>query len=237
MEQFEFDAPLSVALAASASYVILVYCLQGIMLVPVKLPRVSFVHDMILCVGSAVCFLAIARELWSLGALLGFEALWCDSGRVLPHRGPLAFWYYAFYLSKMYEFLDTALLILAKKRVIFLHVYHHCTTVFVVWLSVAGRVPVAWVSICSNLLVHVVMYWYYAMAAIGVRSAWKRYITVLQIAQFVVDVASVAAVAISNATHEAQCSGEAWGYSIPSAIIVSFLALFVEFYRSAYKTE
>jgi len=43
----------------------------------------------------------------------GVEGAFCDSAMAHPQR-PIYFWYYVFYLSKMYEFIDTLILCLRK---------------------------------------------------------------------------------------------------------------------------
>ncbi len=43
------------------------------------------------------------------------------------------------------------------------------------------------ISILSNLSVHTIMYYYFAMTAVGRDVWWKRHLTMLQILQFLVD--------------------------------------------------
>ncbi|XP_029211100.2 elongation of very long chain fatty acids protein 4-like isoform X2 [Acropora millepora] len=95
---------------------------------------------------------------------------------------------YIYWLSKFVEALETIFFILRKKnsQVSFLHVYHH-TTMFIVGWAVAKWLPggVTFFGGACNSFVHVVMYAYYGLSAIGPQMRpylwWKRYITRIQL--------------------------------------------------------
>lgn len=65
---------------------------------------------------------------------------------------------WVFYVSKLYEFLDTAIMLLKGnlQQVSFLHVYHHFSIASIWWL-IAYSAPGgdAWYSVMLNSLVHV----------------------------------------------------------------------------------
>ncbi|KAL1431293.1 hypothetical protein MTO96_014315 [Rhipicephalus appendiculatus] len=102
----------------------------------------------------------------------------------------LGWWYL---LTKMAEFLDTVFFVLTKKfaHISLLHVVHHSTVAWIVWMGVnlgAGGQNAFFPFI--NCFVHIVMYTYYFLAALGPKVRkylwWKRYLTQFQMAQFIV---------------------------------------------------
>lgn len=149
-----------------------------------KLNTLFIIHNCYLTAisgGLLVLFIQqLVPTLWSNGL---FDNICGGSGWTRP----LNTLYYLNYLTKYLELLDTVFLVLKKKPLTFLHTYHHGATAMLCYTQLVGETPVSWVPITLNLTVHVVMYWYYAQAARGVRIWWKKYITTMQISQFVLD--------------------------------------------------
>ncbi|GAV61131.1 ELO domain-containing protein [Cephalotus follicularis] len=104
-----------------------------------------------------------------------------------PPTGPLFFWAYIFYLSKILEFIDTLLIILSNsiQRLTFLHVYHHATVLVMCYLWLHTSQSLFPVALITNASVHVLMYYYYLLCGMGMRPKWKRLVTDCQIVQFV----------------------------------------------------
>uniref|UniRef100_H2YNX2 Elongation of very long chain fatty acids protein n=1 Tax=Ciona savignyi TaxID=51511 RepID=H2YNX2_CIOSA len=98
---------------------------------------------------------------------------------------------YVYWFSKHIEFLDTYFFILRKKwqQVSVLHVFHHTIMAYTWWYGVkfsAGGLGTFHAPI--NSLVHVVMYFYYGVSALGPEYRkyiwWKKYLTAFQLVQF-----------------------------------------------------
>ncbi|KAI5298332.1 serine/threonine-protein kinase M1 [Ascosphaera pollenicola] len=152
---------------------------------PMRLTTLTIIHNFFLTAISAILLALFVEEL--------IPTLWrhnlyyaiCDSNGGWTQK--MVTLYYVTYLTKYYELLDTIFLVLKKKPLTFLHTYHHGATALLVWTQLLGGTAVSWVVIDLNLAVHVVMYYYYMQSARGVRIWWKKYITVFQIVQFVID--------------------------------------------------
>lgn len=166
-----------------------------------------------------------------------FFTLICDSQRK-ARSGPLFFWYYIFCLSKVYEFLDTVILVLKKRDPIFLHVWHHCTTLLLCYVSLVTDVSIQIVSIATNCMVHIPMYFYYFISSLGVKDIWwKKYITTIQIIQFVVTLSINCFWFYAFFFFDEPCVGEIFSFAFGMVVITSFLVLFIQFYRSNYKED
>ncbi|XP_030227979.1 elongation of very long chain fatty acids protein 4 [Gadus morhua] len=98
-----------------------------------------------------------------------------------------------FFFSKVIELSDTVFFILRKKnnQLTFLHIFHHTTMIVNCWAGVK-YVPGGQSFFIGllNSFVHMIMYSYYGLAGLGPHMQkflwWKRYLTTLQLVQFVV---------------------------------------------------
>ncbi|XP_037070347.1 elongation of very long chain fatty acids protein 4-like isoform X2 [Pollicipes pollicipes] len=144
-----------------------------------------------------------------------------------------ALWFY--YISKLLEFMDTVFFVLRKKnsQITFLHVYHHSTMFLLWWIGmrwVAGGS--AFVGAMLNSFVHVLMYLYYGLSAIGPRLQpylwWKKYLTMLQLAQF------FTALVLGLNALRLDCPFPLWMQYTLVIYMISFIVLFLNFYIHAY---
>ncbi|TKY71331.1 Elongation of fatty acids protein 3 [Spatholobus suberectus] len=153
-----------------------------------------------------------------------------------PPTGPLFFWAYVFYLSKILEFLDTLFIILSRsiRRLSFLHVYHHATVPLMCYLWLQTSQSLFPIALLTNASVHVIMYAYYFLSALGVRPSWKRAVTDCQILQFLFSFAiSGLMLRYHFSGSGSGCSGiSAWCFN--AIFNASLLALFVDFHLKSY---
>ncbi|GFT41548.1 elongation of very long chain fatty acids protein 7 [Nephila pilipes] len=99
------------------------------------------------------------------------------------------------YLLKFVDLLDTVFFVLRKKQnqVTFLHLFHHSgLCLFGTWGLRNMKLVIGFyiaVGFGINTIVHVIMYFYYGLAACGpsIRKYlwWKKYLTLIQILQIV----------------------------------------------------
>ncbi|XP_059298350.1 uncharacterized protein LOC132051070 [Lycium ferocissimum] len=198
------------------------------------LRRITAVHSLILCLLSLImvvgCSLAVLHQMPDWKWVFCFPA-----NRTLP-RGPLFFWVNLFYLSKILEFIDTLLIILSSsrsRRLTFLHVYHHATVPVICYLGISNVDSMSHVAVIGNASVHVIMYAYYFLCAMGKRPRWKRIVTNCQIFQFIFYFLCAVANIYHHLTTENGCSG--FGHLCFNMIFnTSLLLLFLDFHSKNY---
>lgn len=88
-------------------------------------------------------------------------------------------------------------------------------------------------GVITNASVHVLMYAYYFLSAVGKRPWWKKLVTNVQILQFMFCFLCLGAVIYYHLTSEFGCSGiGVWFFTI--SFNVSLLALFLNFHFKTY---
>ncbi|XP_027201187.2 very long chain fatty acid elongase 7-like [Dermatophagoides pteronyssinus] len=145
-----------------------------------------------------------------------------------------------FYLwTKLFDLFDTIFFVLRKKynQISGLHLYHHSIVPLLGYCAfcIAPTAPCLGIFPFFNTIIHCIMYSYYALAALGPRLQpylwWKRYITQLQLAQFVI----YGLYLIPFFKYQQGYPIKFWRFiAAPQPII--FFYLFYRFYKQSYTT-
>ena len=88
-----------------------------------------------------------------------------------------------------------------------MHVFHHASVLFMAWGYVEYRQTLAFGGLIANTGVHVIMYWYYARAALKLKTWWKAWVTRVQILQFTISFVLLAITLSGRYGTLATCSG------------------------------
>ncbi|TDL28434.1 GNS1/SUR4 membrane protein [Rickenella mellea] len=236
------STPTSVV-TALITYLAVVFGLREVMKSqkPQKLQFLFQAHNIILSIGSGILLVLMVEEVAPILFKGGLFYAICHDDAWTER---LEFYYMINYYIKYVELLDTVFLAMKKKPLAFLHVFHHSATALLCFTQLNGRTSVSWVPITLNLTVHVLMYYYYFATAGGARIWWKKYLTSMQIIQFVIDLVAVyfgtysyfvATYALGKLPALGTCAGTEGAAVFGCALLTSYLGLFINFYIQTYK--
>jgi len=228
--------------AALVSYLAIVFGTREVMRSrpPLKLNAPFRAHNVFLSAGSLVLLVLMMEEILPIMWNEGIFAAMCAA---TSWTSRLEFYYMINYYFKYLELLDTVFLALKKKPLAFLHVFHHSATALLCFTQLNGKTSVSWVVISLNLSVHVIMYYYYYASAGGAKIWWKKYLTSMQITQFIIDLFVVYFGTYSHVTYlhypslpnMGNCAGTESAAVFGCALLTSYLGLFINFYIQTYK--
>ena len=144
---------------------------------------------------------------------------------------------YLYFWTKFIDLLDTVFFVLRKRdrQVSGLHLYHHTIVPVLAWLTMklVPIVPAFQIFGLLNSLVHTIMYSYYALSAFGPSIQpylwWKKYITQIQIIQFVI------LIGYSLALGKFQTGYPAVWFWIGFIQSPLFFYMFTDFYIQSYR--
>jgi fatty acid elongase 3 len=142
---------------------------------------------------------------------------------------------YVFHLSKYYELFDTLLLVVKRKELLTLHVYHHFAMIWVTWswLQPENQFYVGgWWCVLVNSTVHTIMYYYYFRTANGARVSWKYLLTAGQIVQLFSGFILVNYWLLIR--DENQCNRGIYGGLLSHGVNITLIIQFVLFYIDLY---
>ncbi|NWZ43003.1 ELOV6 protein, partial [Brachypodius atriceps] len=153
----------------SAIYFILIFGIQHFMKerrpFNLRVPLILWSFSLTLFSFIAAC--RVWKHLAFIFSTKGFKHSVCSRSFYVHPLSKL--WIYLFVLSKLVELGDTLFIVLRKKKLIFLHWYHHLLTMILSWYGYRiMAIGIGW-NAALNLTIHCLTYSYYTVTAMGIR--------------------------------------------------------------------
>lgn len=233
LERQWLENNVSIPVMSTAAYLAVIFYGQKWMAnrKPMNLKWLLFAWNMGLAIFSLLGTIRLVEDMTHILMHYDFNSTICMTGPC-NLRG---FWIRVFALSKVAELGDTVLIILRKRPLIFLHVYHHISVLFFTWMATAEGASFGRYFMAVNFLVHSCMYFYFALCTIGIKPPkWvSMSITSLQIVQMV---AGIFVVYYANDQLSRGNHCDVRPSTIRNALVMyaSYFVLFVNFFIQAY---
>uniref|UniRef100_A0A7S1LK28 Elongation of fatty acids protein n=1 Tax=Alexandrium catenella TaxID=2925 RepID=A0A7S1LK28_ALECA len=203
---------------------------------PYDLKALLACWNLFLTVFSFIGMVRTVPHLFLLWREFGVEYTVCRAARTSYGNGPSGLWVLLFIYSKYFELFDTVLLIVRKRKVGFLHWYHHCSVLLYCWHAFVWEMPTGIYFVSMNYSVHAIMYLYYFLAAVRTRPPrWGLFVTVLQLAQMAFGIA-ITLLHLDILAYETvpHCDGHIPNLTAALGMYASYFILFAQFLFNRY---
>lgn len=166
----------------------------------------------------------------------GFEYTVCRAALVSYGNGAVGFWVALFIFSKYFELIDTIFLVVRKRKVGFLHWYHHCSVLLYCWHSYVWEMPTGIYFVVMNYTVHAIMYFYYFLAAVCAKPPkWALMVTIMQLSQMAIGIAiTLRHTYILVYETVPHCDGHIPNLTAALGMYASYFILFAQFLSRRY---
>lgn len=148
------------------------------------------------------------------------------------------FWGWLFAWSKAFELGDTLFLVLRRKPLTLLHVYHHSVTLLVCFYLYPTETAICRWTATINFIVHSFMYLYFALTAIGYRipSHFAKALTMAQLGQMILGII-ISIIHITMISNGLPCHGRLDLSLITIGVYFSYAILFAHLYVQKYSNK
>uniref|UniRef100_A0A914H877 Elongation of very long chain fatty acids protein n=1 Tax=Globodera rostochiensis TaxID=31243 RepID=A0A914H877_GLORO len=223
-------------LQVSIAYVLVVFGTQFLMRnrPPFSLFIPLNAWNLFLAIFSTVGSMKLTPEFFSTLWNHGFQSSYCHVHDYTG--GTTGYWVWLFITSKMFELVDTVFLVLRKRPLLFLHWYHHILTMVYAYYSYPIMPAFNRWGIYLNFFVHSYMYSYYFMRSMKIRvpGPVAKFVTTIQIWQFIISVAILCHLGWIVFVDNVSCDLDSRVFTFAVAMDVSYLILFINFFLHAY---